>query len=885
VPDSDNDDITRSHIQVAHGSIIGHYRIIEKIGAGGMGEVYLAEDTKLDRQVALKFLPPHLCQDPECRARFTREAQAAAKLDHPNIVGVHEVGEYNGRPFFSMQHVEGQTLREAIKGKPLALDRILEIAIQACDGLQAAHEKGVTHRDIKPSNILIDSHGRVRIVDFGLASILGADQLTKTGSTLGTVGYMSPEQVRGERVDHRTDLFSLGVVLYELLTSESPFKCDTEAATLNAITNTKPELLTRFRREMPPELQTIADKALDKNVGTRYQHADEMAADLKRLLEALTRSTHSQMNAIPIATRKHWPVIVAVGGALVVFLAIAWLWHGSGDRGVSPKLAKQKQITFSGDIQLVDISPDGSKLAFVRGDESLHRLYTYSFAGGDPLLVFEGGVVDMAWSPDGNAVLAAAVNFKDTAMGVFLVPFMGGSPRLFPVRLCGPCRLSWDPSGAAFYYHESCGNPRRFLRFDVKTGDSAPYPLSMPIRWVQGIKCSPKGDRLLLEVDSDSGGTIWTCRPDGSDSRMLLHTSCMYGNLTRWSPDGRAVYFVRVIGESRDLMKQGIDPRTGEAVGAPRVLVSGLATEGSISTTREGTKLAYVRVEESSAFLLWSRHQVDGKTEYAREVVGTSSAGAWMPCFSPDGSKVAYGTMRNNVGVLCIFSVADRTTRHLDVAGRDIAACVWSPDGNTLAVTYDDSSNRRICLADANSGGLLPMPSTWAALTLSRDMSWAPLEMILIQDVGNRNFYKLDPKSEKVELLLPDDSMGWAFVPTPSMRYGVAIDWNQVEDGIWCVSLDGAQRTRVIKGDEPGDYSSLEPLCWSDDEEHLYWRGNGRYILKTSRDGSVTDTVLDLGPDASYAVTMTRDAAQVFTIKREATMDAWLIEHFDPDVK
>ena len=284
MPDSDSNDITRSHVQLAHGSIIGHYRIIERIGAGGMGEVYLAEDTKLHRKVALKFLPLHLCQDPECRARFTREAEAAAQLDHPNIVAVHEVSEFQGRPFFSMQHVEGQSLKEVIAGRALPLDRILEIGIQICEGLQAAHEKGITHRDIKPSNILIDSHGRARIVDFGLASVLGSDHLTKTGSTLGTIGYMSPEQVRGEKVDHRTDLFSFGVVLYEMITGHAPFKADSEAATLHAITNTKPELLARFRREVPVALQTGIDKALEKDVETRYQHADEIATDLKRLL-------------------------------------------------------------------------------------------------------------------------------------------------------------------------------------------------------------------------------------------------------------------------------------------------------------------------------------------------------------------------------------------------------------------------------------------------------------------------------------------------------------------------------------------------------------------------------------------------------------------------
>jgi len=312
------DDKTQTHRPLSGGTMVAHYRIIEKIGAGGMGEVYLAEDTNLSRKVALKFLPPHLCQDVECRARFKREAQAAAKLDHPNIVAVHEVCEFQGRPFFSMQHVEGQSLKEVIAGKALPLDRIIEIGIQVCDGLQAAHEKGITHRDIKPSNILIDSHGRARIVDFGLASVMGSDHLTKTGSKMGTVGYMSPEQVRGEAVDHRTDLFSLGVVLYELITGHSPFKSDNEAATLHAIMDANPEPLTRFRREVPAQLQIIVDKALDKKVTTRYQHADDLATDLRRL--SMPSSTGTALRRVP------WNRLVTA--AVVVLLLISLGYWG-----------------------------------------------------------------------------------------------------------------------------------------------------------------------------------------------------------------------------------------------------------------------------------------------------------------------------------------------------------------------------------------------------------------------------------------------------------------------------------------------------------------------------------------------------------------------------
>ena len=287
-----DDDKTRTYVPLTAGTMVSHYRIVEKIGAGGMGEVYLAEDTALNRKVALKFLPPHLCQDAECRARFKREAQAAAKLSHPNIITVFEVSEFNGRPFFALEHVEGCPLKEYAADKELDVRRMVELGVQVCEGLGAAHEAGVIHRDIKPSNILVDSHGRVRILDFGLAAVRGSEPLTKTGSTLGTLAYMSPEQVRGEQLDARSDLFSCGVVLYELITGKSPFVGETDAATLKNVSDRDPEPLGRYKAGVPDELQRIVIKALAKEKHLRYQHADDMAADLRNLIGIEPQATH-----------------------------------------------------------------------------------------------------------------------------------------------------------------------------------------------------------------------------------------------------------------------------------------------------------------------------------------------------------------------------------------------------------------------------------------------------------------------------------------------------------------------------------------------------------------------------------------------------------------
>jgi len=278
-----NDDKTRTHVVLTKGTMVSHYRIIEKIGAGGMGEVYLAEDTELKRQVALKFLPPHLCQDEDCRARFKREAQAVAKLKHPNIVTIYEVSEFQGRPFFAMECCEGQSLHDLIKEQKLNLDEIVGLTIRICEGLQEAHEAGIIHRDIKPSNIILDKKGRPKILDFGLAAVKGMDKLTKTGSTLGTTGYMSPEQARGQKVDQRSDLFSLGVVLYKMVTGRRPFRGEDEAATLHAVIYETPQPLARFCKDVPDDLQRVVTKLLEKDPALRYQSAAGVVSDLKPL--------------------------------------------------------------------------------------------------------------------------------------------------------------------------------------------------------------------------------------------------------------------------------------------------------------------------------------------------------------------------------------------------------------------------------------------------------------------------------------------------------------------------------------------------------------------------------------------------------------------------
>jgi len=376
------------------GTTVSHYRVIRRIGGGGMGEVFEAEDIRLGRRVALKFLPGSFAGDPLALERFQREARAASALSHPGICTIFDIGEWEGRPFLALELLEGSTLHQRVARQPVPFDDLLDWAIQIGSALAAAHAKGIVHRDIKPANLFITTHGQPKILDFGLAkqvsprpadlaeapTVAMEGELTSPGSAVGTASYMSPERARGQEVDARTDLFSFGVVLYEMATGRLPFPGDTIAVVLDGILNRVPEPPTRLNPALPPEFDTLVRKAIEKDRGVRYQSAADLVADLKRLRRDTGRISATQaVAAASPGGRPRW-IWLAVGAALLVAASIAgFTFFHSPKKPAAVGLEWQQISSFTDAATAPALSPDGRMLAFTRGDSwfvSRNEIYT-----------------------------------------------------------------------------------------------------------------------------------------------------------------------------------------------------------------------------------------------------------------------------------------------------------------------------------------------------------------------------------------------------------------------------------------------------------------------------------------------------------------------------
>ena len=786
------------------GQQLGHYQIVRELGRGGMGVVYLAQDTILGRHVALKLLPAHLTSDPDRLRRFEREARAASALNHPNILTIHEIAQVNDLHFIATEFVDGLTLREQMRNRDIDLNKGLDIAAQVASALAAAHEAGIVHRDIKPENVMLRRDGYVKVLDFGLAKLTEVAAVngskastavvgmgTDTGIA-GTAGYMSPEQARGESVDQRTDIFSLGVVIYEMVTGRMPFQAKTPGEFIAPMTEQEPRPLAHYSPEAPAQLQLIVNKALRKNREERYLTIAELLRDLKSVSSARTAKSRF--------TTQHLSLLAA---ALALALMIGGLiWFYALRDPAKATLPPMKYVSFTsypGFEGSPAFSPDGNQLAFYWSGEKNDNpdIYVMRIGSQKPLRLTTDPAADYEpkWSPDGRQI--AFIRVAESEIAIYTVPALGGPDRKLlslgakadwggwvPV-------LDWSTDGKYIACVEKTSSQSPFNIFLLSPETGERRVLTSPAAPLLGDTLpafSPDSQTVaFVRTAADVSQDVYLVPVTGGEPRRLTFDNVPLSS-TAWNADGREIIF----SSTREGGDYGLW-RISASGGTPeRAAVGGHNVPGA-SVSRQGNRLAYV--QWSGDFNIYGIDVADSARPASPPIKLTSSTRLdFNPQYSPDGKRIVFQSDRSGSSEIWMCDSDGANPVQVTSLNKIAGTPRWSPDGQQIAFDLYPDDKGDIYVMSA--GGGLPRPivtgnSEDHLPSWSIDGTWI---YFASNRTGDRQVWKVPAEGGKaVQVTRQGGELAFG---SPDDRYVYYI--KESVPGIWRVPVDGGEEIQVF---------------------------------------------------------------------------------------